>query len=138
MTFIRASVILLYTHIFPASRFKMTCYGVLALNLSFAIGTVIAKCLICLPISSAWDFTGKSGACGSKTTLLVLSTAIINMVQDVIVVALPMPMLWRLQLARSKKLELSLIFGVGIGYGLPLLTTPINRVLVTVKASIAG
>lgn len=43
--------------------------------------------------------------------------AILNLLQDVVVVVLPMPILWGLQMARSRKVALSCIFGIGIVYG---------------------
>lgn len=43
--------------------------------------------------------------------------AILNLLQDVVVVVLPMPILWGLQMARSRKVALSSIFGIGIMYG---------------------
>jgi len=58
-----------------------------------------------------WDRT-IHGTCGD-TTALYLSTGIVNLIIDVGIVSLPMPMLWGLQMKFAKKLALSLIFGLG-------------------------
>ena len=56
------------------------------------------------------------GSCGDQE-LLDMYIAILNLLQDVVVVVLPMPILWGLQMARSRKAALSCIFGIGIMYG---------------------
>ena len=56
------------------------------------------------------------GSCGDQK-LLDMFIAIVNFLHDVVVVIMPMPILWGLQIARSKKAALSCIFGIGITYG---------------------
>lgn len=56
------------------------------------------------------------GSCGDQK-FLDMYIAIFNLLLDVMVVILPMPILWRLQMARSKKMALSFILGIGIMYG---------------------
>lgn len=51
---------------------------------------------------------------------LDLYLGIFNLLLDVCVVVLPMPVLWGLQMAVSKKLMLSAMFGLGIVYALPI------------------
>ncbi len=102
-------------HLFPTRQFRLVCFGVLALNIIFFFSTILADCLICRPISSKWDFSVK-GSCGNQKPL-DLYIAIMNLIQDVIVLILPMPILWRLQMAVKKKMSLSYIFGIGIAYG---------------------
>ena len=55
------------------------------------------------------------GSCGDQK-MLDIFIGIVNLLQDVVVVVLPMPILWGLQMARSKKVALSCIFGIGIMY----------------------
>ena len=122
VTTIRVSIVLLYIHIFPIRRFLHVCYSVLAFNVLFFVTTVLAECLICRPLSYRWDHTIKGGSCG-EVKALSLHIAIVNLLQDVIVVVLPMPVLWSLRLARARKVALSCIMGLGILYGssLPIL-----------------
>ena len=40
------------------------------------------------------------------------------MIVDVMIIALPMPVVWRLQLATKKKVALTVTFGLGLVYGL--------------------
>ncbi|CAD6580868.1 MAG: hypothetical protein ASARMPRED_000351 [Alectoria sarmentosa] len=113
VTFIRASIVFLYIRIFPTRLFRTICYLVLVINLCFFVGTVLADCLICQPVSYRWDRTiGGSGHCGDQKSL-DLFIGIFNLSLDVTAVLLPMPVLWGLNMAIGKKVMLSGIFGMG-------------------------
>lgn len=53
------------------------------------------------------------GQCGNQKSL-DLYLGIFNLLMDVTIVVLPMPVLWGLQMAVNKKLVLSGMFGLGI------------------------
>lgn len=112
VTIIRSSIISLYVHIFPARSFGFACIGFSALNAVSFVSTILATCLICRPITYRWDLSLHSGSYGSQQSL-DLFVAIFNLLLDITVVALPMPILWGLQMAVSKKILLSGMFGLG-------------------------
>ena len=112
VTLIRASVLSLYTCIFPTSAFRCTCYGVRAFNLGFFVATVLACCLICRPFAYNWDHSIE-GTCGDQRSL-DLFLGVFNLLIDVTIVVLPLPMLWGLQMPASKKFMLSGMFSMGI------------------------
>ena len=119
ITFIRASIVFLYIRVFPTRIFRRICYAVLAINFLFFVGTVLADCLICQPISYRWDrVAGGSGHCGDQKSL-DLFIGIFNLVLDIVAVVLPMPILWGLKMAVTKKVMLSGMFGMGTVYVLP-------------------
>ena len=98
--------------IFPTQYFRIACIGFLVLNAAFFVTTVLATCLICHPITYRWDLSLPSGSCGNQQSL-DLFIAIFNLLLDITVVALPMPILWGLQMAVSRKIMLSGMFGLG-------------------------
>ncbi|MCJ1278210.1 hypothetical protein MMC21_006025 [Puttea exsequens] len=106
---LRASIIILYIHIFPVQKFRIACSIVLGVNASYWLATVLAALLICQPVSAQWTFQGK---CGDQNSL-DLFIGVFNLLIDVSVIVLPMPILWSLKLSTRKKLELSGIFGMG-------------------------
>lgn len=63
---------------------------------------------------------GGSGFCGDQKSL-DLFIGIFNLLLDVTVVVMPMPVLWGLKLAVGKKVMLSGMFGVGTAYVLGFL-----------------
>ena len=113
---IRAAIIFLYISIFPNRAFSIACYTILVIDVAFGASAIIADCLICQPISYRWASTTVGGSCGDQKAL-DLDIAVLNLLLDVVVVVLPMPILWGLQLAKGKKAGLTCMFGIGITYG---------------------
>ena len=111
VTLIRASVLFLYIRIFRTLSFRMTCYVVHAVNVAFFIAVVLACSLICRPFAYQWDHSIK-GTCGKQKSL-DLFIGIFNLILDVTTVALPMPVLWTLQLPTNKKVALTGMFSMG-------------------------
>lgn len=128
VTTIRAAIIFLYIQIFPTRSFRVTCYAALAVNVVFGASAVIADCLVCQPITYRWAPSMVDGSCGDQKAL-DMSIAVSNLLQDVLAVVLPMPILWGLQMERSRKVGLSCMFGIGILYvSIPTSTlVPLNK-----------
>ena len=124
VTTIRAAIISLYIRIFPSHSFLAICYVVLAVNVVFGVSAVIADCVICWPITYRWAPSTVDGSCGDQH-LLDMFIAVVNLVQDVVVVVLPMPVLYGLKSARDKRVGLYCMFGIGLPYVfLGLLASP--------------
>ena len=113
VTIIRTSIILLYIHIFSTRKFRIVCYAALGFNLVFLLTFILARCLVCKPIAYSWDYTIPGGSCGDEQAFDMF-TASVNLLQDFIVVVLPMRVLWRLQMATTRKLAVSGLFSMGL------------------------
>ena len=113
---IRTAIIFLYIQIFPLPPFKIACYMTLGVNIAFGVSAVIADCLICRPITYRWAPSMVNGSCGDQKSF-DLYVAVMNLLLDVELVILPMPIVWGLKMARCKKTALSGIFGIGVMYG---------------------
>ena len=114
MTLIRSSVIFLYTRIFPIRWFRLTCYSILVINI---------VCCVVLVVSDIVAQFNRGYLLGEATNFMIYQelrdwaevlALIFNLSLDVVVVVLPVPTLWRLQIPISKKLMLSGMFGLGI------------------------
>ena len=110
---IRSSVVTLYIRIFRTQSFRLICYAVLILNVQFSIAAILAESLICLPIECRFNYIIPCRSCGDYA-FPDLFAGIFNILLDIMMVILPMPMLWGLQMAVSKKLMLSGIFALGL------------------------
>ncbi|KAL8715376.1 MAG: hypothetical protein Q9220_000709 [cf. Caloplaca sp. 1 TL-2023] len=111
-TLVKLSIMHLYIQIFRIRTFRRVVYGVMALTISYWLSTVIRSFFLCTPLAYTWDRLHYTGSC-VHLPAAYLSVSIINLILDVIVIALPMPMLWRLQMPTSKKAAITAIFGVG-------------------------
>lgn len=110
---IRSSIMFLYIRIFPSRSFRLACYSILTLNVAFSTGVVVADFLECRPLACRWD---PSVACTScfETSIFAKFQAGFSLTLDIMVVFLPTPMLWGLQIPGRKKALLSGMFGLGI------------------------
>lgn len=106
-------MLLLYIRIFAIRWFRTLCWAVLGFSVLAMISIILGTCLICRPIMYSFDKTIPNGHCGNLLSFENY-TAILSVILDLIIVVLPMPMLWGLQLQRKKKIGLSIVFGMGI------------------------
>lgn len=77
------------------------------------ISVLLSAFLICSPITYSFDKSTPGGHCGDLARF-ELYTTILGLVFDFIIVILPMPMLWSLQMETRKKTGISIVLGMGI------------------------
>ena len=106
-------MLLFYIRMFPVRAFRMLCWIITGINLLSLVAVILSTLLICRPITYSFDKTIPGGSCGDLLRF-ELFTAVWNLISDFIVVVLPMPMLWKLQLQTKKKVGLCIAFGMGI------------------------
>lgn len=83
--------------------------GVVALDATISVALTTFQCN---PIYRAWDF-GVEGTCIDLMTFWMVNGAY-SIVSDIIVLVLPLPMIYALQLPRKTKICLMVVFGLGI------------------------
>ena len=77
----------------------------------YGLGTIGTAIWTCTPISAFWD-TNPNARCIDKKFLWFFNAAM-NILTDVIILILPMPVLSALKLPSKQKIGLILIFAVG-------------------------
>jgi len=110
-TAVKISILHLYIKIFWIRRFRIVAYSVMALTICYCLVVFLEGFLLCRPFAYNWD-KSIAGSCAALDQAY-LSAGIINILVDAIIIVLPMPMLWKLQLPVSKKIGLSVMFGIG-------------------------
>lgn len=91
VTFVRASVLVLYIRIFRTPSFRTACYVGHGINVAYFVAVVLACCLICRPFAYNWDHSIR-GICGDQKSL-DLFIGIFNLLLDIMTVAMLMPVL---------------------------------------------
>ena len=86
----------------------------MALVISFGFGATLQAFLICRPFAKNWN-PSLPGTCGDSVASF-LADGIINLIVDLAVITLPMPMIWRLQMSQQRKIALTIVFALGIMY----------------------
>lgn len=110
---VKISAVDLFNHIFPNKMFHRISSLLIGLLASYGIAFAIASLAACEPFAFNWDKEIKNGTC-INTSKFYTAQTIIGVVFDVIVVALPMPLLWGLQMKVQRKVALTCIFGIGL------------------------
>jgi hypothetical protein len=115
VTLIKLSALDLYDKIFQRPVFSTINWIVFAICATTGVAFIFVRALICRPVAMNWDFTTPGGTCGDLHTMY-MSLASIDLILDLTVVLLPMPVVWNLQMAFSKKIAISAVFGLGAAY----------------------
>jgi len=93
----------------------MAAYLVMAVAVCWFVSVFLEQMLLCRPLAFNWNPSIEGGRCANRPAAY-LAAGIINLLTDLMVLCLPVPMVWKLQLSKRKKLALSSVFGVGFTY----------------------
>lgn len=96
-------------------KLRHAVWVVIGLNVALLVAVIFESFLLCRPFAFTWDKTIPGGVCGDSTTAY-LAIAIVNLIIDLMVLVLPMPVLWSLQMPFRKKAAISGILGLGFVY----------------------
>lgn len=112
MTATRVSILFFYLQINPERRFRMVVYAALAFCLASSFTAMMVFVCQCTPPSYFWTRIGNGKCLNAYVVFLV--NAIVNLATDLWVLAIPIPMVWRLRIATKQKIALSAVFAVGL------------------------
>ncbi|KAH7068960.1 hypothetical protein BKA63DRAFT_397026, partial [Paraphoma chrysanthemicola] len=107
----KTSVVLLYMRIFISKNFRWVCYVALAIIIGSGVATVFATIFQCVPLQRSWNKT-VDGTC-IDSSMFWIANAVLNIATDVIVLALPVREVWKLQLRLQEKIMLYAVFLLG-------------------------
>ena len=112
ITLVKVSALFFYARVFRVSQIFRTClWATGALVVSWWITFDILAICTCNPPRKQWD-TEIAGHClDSYKTFVAAATP--NVIIDVIILVLPLPMLWKLQVSLRRKLALVGAFILG-------------------------
>ncbi|KAH7371737.1 hypothetical protein BKA66DRAFT_572706 [Pyrenochaeta sp. MPI-SDFR-AT-0127] len=113
LTLAKVSALFFLARIFGlhSKNFNRLLWATHGLVWAWWVGIVFATIFMCKPIAKQWNPV-LEGTCGSNNALW-LGSAIPSVLIDLIILILPMPMLWRLQLRRSRKILVTTVFVCG-------------------------
>ncbi|KAK3952040.1 hypothetical protein QBC32DRAFT_213470 [Pseudoneurospora amorphoporcata] len=109
----KTSILLLYSSVFAVRPVLWTARCAIVFITLWVIGTIMAGLLICRPFARNWDQSIPGGKCGDQVLSFTI-TGVLNLLTDLVVLLLPMPYLYRLQMRTYKKVVLMGVFGVGL------------------------
>ncbi|KAL1857639.1 hypothetical protein VTK73DRAFT_8021 [Phialemonium thermophilum] len=106
------SILWMLKRIFAVRSFQLVTWAIIVVQAAWMIMTVLIGLLICRPIQKNWDPT-VSGQCGNQIAGYT-AVSVYNVIVDVVMCILPIPMIYNLQVKKPYKAALLGIFGIGV------------------------
>ncbi|MCJ1309868.1 hypothetical protein MMC25_003529 [Agyrium rufum] len=107
----KLSILALYHRIFNTGRFPRYNLSLMAFILTYSIAFILVSVFQCIPIQKSWN-KALSGYCVNNEGQWY-SFAVLNIISDIAIMILPMPVIQKLQLPKGQKIGLSLVFLLG-------------------------
>ncbi|KAI9728095.1 MAG: hypothetical protein M1834_007811 [Cirrosporium novae-zelandiae] len=113
LLFVKFSIMSFYIRIFGTKNsFRISVYIVMFLVMAWCVSLILETLFLCRPLAYNWDQT-IDGTCGNRNTTFV-SAGVLNMITDILIMLLPIPHIWKLQLQMANNISLVAIFSLGI------------------------
>jgi hypothetical protein len=109
---VKLGILAFYWRVFVLPVFRTVVLATASFVIAWGIGITITLLLACRPLSAYWD-ANVVGKCLTMVNF-VYFTNVSNLITDIWIFLLPIPMIWHLQLQMKKKLLLSFIFCIGL------------------------
>ncbi|KAJ6184423.1 hypothetical protein N7519_005724 [Penicillium mononematosum] len=112
LAFTKFSILFQYLRIFPGKPFRLACYAMMAIVATYSSWAFVSGFVNCVPVAKFWN-KDLPGNCLSFEALWFFNASM-NIVTDIALLVLPMPLLSKLQLPRTQKIALMGVFAIGI------------------------
>jgi hypothetical protein len=111
---VKSSLLLSLIRIFHVFKtFRIIAYLAMIFCICWALQTILIAFLICRPVSYNWDQVNQTGKCGNLTSAYV-SIGIVDVITDIIIFVLPLPLINQLKMRRSSKFATMGLFALGV------------------------
>lgn len=114
MVLAKFSYLAFYLRIFVSNEFRILTWVCMGCAAAYWLGSVLQIFLICTPFARNWNPT-LPGHCASQNVAFSTIGAF-NLITDVMIMALPIRFIWKLQMSTATKMALFGIFSLGILY----------------------
>ncbi|KAH7329183.1 hypothetical protein B0I35DRAFT_473809 [Stachybotrys elegans] len=112
----KISVLCFYLRIFPQTKFRFCALFIMGLIIVSQVIIVFMQIFQCQPVSYTWEGWTKEDRDARCLNLnaLTYSAAGASIAQDVIILLLPLPLLFKLQTGLKNKIGITIMFSLGI------------------------
>ncbi|OOF96476.1 hypothetical protein ASPCADRAFT_514763 [Aspergillus carbonarius ITEM 5010] len=107
----KLSILLMYYRIFHFPYFKKWAYAIGTFVILWVICITFLFIFICVPVQKLW-YPSLPGRCINQVGTWI-ANATSTIATDLVILLLPLPQVWKLQLRLSEKIALTVAFGLG-------------------------
>jgi hypothetical protein len=114
LTFSKSSILFLYRRIFTPRVFRRVTDVCIAIVLAWGLSITLATIFSCTPVDAIWThFMWETPEFCIDLIPFFDAVSITDAVTDLMILILPIPMIWKLQMPFKQKMALSGIFALG-------------------------
>ncbi|KAI0018401.1 hypothetical protein F4780DRAFT_751397 [Xylariomycetidae sp. FL0641] len=111
-TCVKLSILTLYMNLFPSKAISRICKALMTVAVIYLMVNTVDSFVLCQPVDYNWNKSIPGGSCnGQSKAFLAMATT--NLIIDVCIVILPMPMVFGLQMSLSKRFGIAGMFSLG-------------------------
>ncbi|KAI0128368.1 hypothetical protein BJ170DRAFT_324852 [Xylariales sp. AK1849] len=112
----KISILFLYQRVFDtggnrANWFRWAVRGLLVLTFFYGVVLALVMVFQCFPVSAIWDKSVTNAKC-LNVYVSIGTGAILGIIGDFVLIAMPIPMLRKLKISRRKKVGVALMFAI--------------------------
>ncbi|KAI4275875.1 MAG: hypothetical protein LQ337_002880 [Flavoplaca oasis] len=110
---IKLSILFFYNQVFPIRKVMISCLVLGIFTVVWLISAIVANFFACRPLAYWWDKSIPGGHClDTDITVFYVSSAP-DIITNLAVLILPIPILWKLQMPTRRKVAVTIIFVLG-------------------------
>lgn len=113
--FTKLSLLTFYLHLSPQKWFRTSVWISIAIVALYTSIITFMMFFMCSPPRKSFDFSITNGSC-INAGILYMATAVSNIITDIILFCLPIPMVYQLHMPRFQKVGAIIIFAIGSMY----------------------
>ncbi|POS74112.1 integral membrane protein [Diaporthe helianthi] len=110
--FAKLTLFIFYRRLSPQTWFRRAVHVSILLVISYTTGIFFSVIFACTPVEKSWDIAITTGSCINRPALYI-STAVLTVSTDTVLLLLPVPMVLKLQMPPLQKAGLLLMFAIG-------------------------
>lgn len=103
----------MYARIFPNPWLKRACAIFAVFSILYTGPLVFLVIFECMPIHAIWDLEAKKTAKCIDYIAVLRASVVFEVIAEIILFVLPVPVVLKLKLKRTKKIQLLIFFGLG-------------------------
>ncbi|KAI9682138.1 MAG: hypothetical protein M1817_000192 [Caeruleum heppii] len=108
----KIAILIFYHRISPNALFRVAIYIIGAITVGYTLAVMFALLFACQPVAKSWDLSITGGSCINQPAVY-LANGILNVISDIAILILPMPMVWQLHIPKRQKFGVGLMFATG-------------------------
>ncbi|KUI71772.1 hypothetical protein VM1G_07360 [Cytospora mali] len=118
LLFVKLAILVDWSHLFNPRKLRNSMFWtirvLLVVNTVYYLAAFFLETFRCTPRQKMWDPLYRGGHCPIHADVLNIVSSVLNLASDVIILALPQWIIWRLNLTKAKKAGVSVLFVIGI------------------------